>query len=43
MIKQYGDDDNYRVIDKFYLYVKDPYETMSQYLLKNVKNGLNKP
>ena len=28
---------NYRVIDKFYLYVKEPYETMSQYLLKKCK------
>ena len=43
LIKQ-QDDDNYRIIDKFYLCVKDPYEAKYQYLKeKREKNGLENP
>ena len=33
------DDDNYCIIDKIYLYVKDPYETKCQYLIKKSENN----
>ena len=43
LIKQ-QDDDNYRIIDKFYLCVKDPYEAKYQYLIeKREKSGLENP
>ena len=32
------DGDNYNVIDKIYLYVKDPFETKYQYLINSIKN-----
>ena len=43
-IKQQDDDDNdddddYSVIDKMYLYVKDPYEGKYQYLIKKHENN----
>ena len=34
------DDDHHSIIDKIYLYVKDPYEVKYQYLLKTWKHGL---
>ena len=37
LIKQ-QDGDNYNVIDKIYLYVKDPFETKYQYLINSIKH-----
>ena len=34
LIKQQVDDDDSSIIDKIYLYVKDPYETKYQYFIK---------
>ena len=39
LIKQ-QDDNDYCIIDKIYLYVKDPYEVKYQYLKKRKNNGL---
>ena len=36
------DDDNYFIIDKIYLYVKDPYERKFQYLIKKSENKVLK-
>ena len=36
MIKQ-QDKDDYSIIDKIYLYVKDPHDAKYQYLTKNMK------
>ena len=35
MIKQ-QDDGDYRIIDKIYLFIKDPNEAKHQYLIKNM-------
>ena len=35
LVKQQDDDDNYSIIDKIHLHVKDPYETKYQYPIKN--------
>ena len=36
------DDDNYFIIDKIYLHVKDPYERKFQYLIKKSENKVLK-
>ena len=35
LVKQQDDDDNYSIIDKIHLHVKDPYEAKYQYPIKN--------
>ena len=42
LVKQQDDDDNYSIIDKIHLHVKDPYEAKYQYPIKNreKKNGI---
>ena len=39
MIKQQDDDDDYSIIDKIHLYVKDPNQSKYQYRMKERKNN----